>query len=55
MLFLVLVFVVIGAALVVDVFATLPSKPLMSSDALDRQGSAPGFVTVSRVLAHTRE
>ncbi len=44
MLLLVLVFAVIGAALVVDVCATLPSKPLMSSDVLDKPGPARASV-----------
>ncbi len=34
MLLLALVIIVVAAALVADVFATLPSRPLMSSDAL---------------------
>ncbi len=48
MLFLVLVCFVIGAALFVDVCATLPSKPLMSSDALDKPGAAPSFTAINR-------
>ena len=43
MLFLALVVVVIGAALVADVFASLPSRPLMPSDAWSDQGTRPSF------------